>query len=103
MRFLIGKMSKDSILVHLHTIYQKPSSSGLINKMELPYVQGQTIDMLMRQLDLTIPEDSSLIVVNGKVVDPAFVLRAGDEVHFIPAISGGESSQTGDFHDGCRA
>ena len=78
-----------SIRVHLHTIYQKKTDNGLINKYELPYLQNQTMEMVIHLLDLDIPEDSSLLVVNGKIAELDYIIQDGDHIHLIPAISGG--------------
>ena len=78
-----------AIFVHLHTIYQKQTEKGLVNQIKLAYQVGQTIKELRDFLELEINEESTLFVVNGKMEDLDYLIKDGDAIHFIPAISGG--------------
>ena len=77
------------IIVHLHTILQKQASTGPVNRLIISFSPGQTIERLRTELDINLEPDALLLVVNGQSVEPDRVLNDGDEVHFIPAISGG--------------
>ena len=80
------------IIVHLHTILQKSTSKGLIRKLEVELETGATLNDLIEYLNLEVDEDDTLFVVQGQIVEREQGLSEGDEVHFIPAISGGGNS-----------
>jgi molybdopterin converting factor small subunit len=44
---------------------------------------------LLDRLGLPHLDDAVLFVINGRQADAGQVLRDGDEVHLIPALSGG--------------
>jgi len=85
------------VIIHLHTIYQQQTESGLINKIEIPFNPGLTVENIIDKLSLKITEESTLIVVNGKIVEPVYQVKSGDDVHFIPAISGGCYGYSGEM------
>ena len=47
----------------------------------------EPLEMIMRRLDLS-PE-GYVPSVNGKVVTPDYIPKKGDEITFIPVVSGG--------------
>jgi sulfur carrier protein ThiS len=69
--------------------------------MEVP--AGSTIDDLLRDLGISMDPNEILLVVNGKMAEGSHTLTEGDEVHFIPAISGGKqrsaNKHAGGLHD----
>jgi len=77
------------VKVHLHTIYQKITPQGPIRELEVDLERGSTLDNLMALLNLDIDEANTLFVIQGQIVEKEMKLSEGDEVHFIPAISGG--------------
>lgn len=77
------------VTVHLHTILQRPSPEGPQRQFTLQVKPGTTVAGLMGELGITLPAEALLLVVNGRLASPETVLQAGDEVHFMPAISGG--------------
>lgn len=84
-----GREIVPSVTVFLHTIYQLQTPEGEINKLTIPIEYGQSVDDLLKKLGVSVHADSTLLVVNGKIVDPDHPLQDGDEFHLIPAISGG--------------
>ena len=63
-------------------------------ELTLDVADGQTVDGLFRELCARFPRladyDSSLFYsVNAEYVPPDYALRDGDEVAFIPPVSGG--------------
>jgi len=50
---------------------------------------GSTLADLLDHLALPRRDDSVLLVINGRQADAEQVLRDADEVHLIPALSGG--------------
>lgn len=78
-----------SVTVHLHTIIQLQTTEGLKNKIIISVGENTTLHYLISFLDLHLSEEAMLFVVNGKVVPPTHVIQNNDEVHLIPAISGG--------------
>ncbi len=64
------------------------------SELTLDVADGQTVDGLFRELCARYPRlaayDSSLFYsVNAEYVSPDYALRDGDEVAFIPPVSGG--------------
>jgi molybdopterin converting factor small subunit len=55
--------------------------------MTLP--SGSTLTEVLLALDINFPLDNLLIVVNGRLAEPSMLLYDGDEIHLIPALSGG--------------
>lgn len=77
------------VLVHLHTTLQKVTSDGLIRQLEVELEPGATLDDLIAFLNLGVDEAHTLLVIQGQIAEGGQVLSDGDEVHFMPAISGG--------------
>jgi sulfur carrier protein ThiS len=78
-----------SVTVFLHTIYQLETPNGLVRKLVLPLKGIQNVKDILAHVGVSYHPESTLLVVNGKIVEPEYLLKAGDEVHLIPAISGG--------------
>jgi molybdopterin converting factor small subunit len=78
-----------TVVVHLHTTLQRPTPNGPLRRMDLALPAGSTLGDLLGRLSLTHLDDSVLLVINGRQADSRCVLRDGDEVHLIPALSGG--------------
>lgn len=77
------------VTVILHTIYQIQTPQGLIGKIVVPIQANQTVEELLARINRSYHPESTLLVVNGKIVTPDYILQEGDELHLIPAISGG--------------
>ena len=77
------------IVVHLHTIAQKWSEEGRIDKINLEFKDGCTISELIKQLDIPLKWEDILVVVDQKTVSGDYQPQDRDEIHIIPAISGG--------------
>ena len=86
-----------TITVHLHTVLRRGSSLGAL-VVQVP--AGCTLDELRRRLEIAYDPAELLLVVNGRAAQVSQVLADGDEVHFIPAISGGGRQVEGSSH-GC--
>jgi molybdopterin converting factor small subunit len=57
---------------------------------------GSTLADLLDHLALPRGDDSVLFVINGRQADAAQVLQDADEVHLIPALSGGAPTWGGE-------
>jgi len=77
------------VTVHLHTILQRPSPDGPQRQIDVEMLSGSTIADLMADMGVTLPGEALLLVVNGRVADPTHILHKGDQVHLMPALSGG--------------
>jgi len=77
------------ITVYLHTILQKNTPEGPRHQIEMDIPDGATIGDVYTTLDLTLGVEHLLLMVNGKLVEFDQPLVGGDDVHFIPAMSGG--------------
>ena len=78
-----------TVSVQLHTILQRDYDIGNINNIELHVQEGNTVVHLLEQLKISLTPEHLLLVVNGRLVESSYVLKNNDEVHLIPAISGG--------------
>jgi molybdopterin converting factor small subunit len=77
------------VTVHLHTILQRETAGGRQRQLELDLPPGSSVADVMAALDITLPVDALLLLVNGRYAEPETVLHAADNVHLIPALSGG--------------
>lgn len=75
--------------MHLHTILQRETPQGLINRIDVCLPVGSTLGDLLKNLEITQNPDSLLLAVNGRVADIDQILNPGDQVNLMPAISGG--------------
>ncbi len=50
---------------------------------------GSTLNMLLHRLEGGVDVENTLLVINGRNADLNHQLLDGDQVHLIPAISGG--------------
>jgi molybdopterin converting factor small subunit len=79
------------VTVRLHTILQRQLADGPVTRLELSLPVNSDIKDLLLVADVKLPLDSLLILVNRKLVEPEYVLKDGDIVNLMPAISGGIS------------
>ena len=75
--------------LHLHTLLQRPSPNGLIRRLQVELPPGATLQDLLTRQEIVLDDENFLTVVNSRNVNPDQVLKDGDEVDLIPAISGG--------------
>ena len=75
--------------VHLHTLLQRPSPTGLIRELEVELPAGATLEELLTREGIVVDDENYLLVVNNRNVERDQVLNDGDDVDLIPAISGG--------------
>ena len=78
-----------TVSVHLHTTLQRRTSEGLLRRLDVTLPPGSTLADLLDRLALPRRDESVLLVINGRQADAGQVLRDADEVHLIPALSGG--------------
>lgn len=77
------------ITAHLHTILQKQTDRGLIDRMQVELPAGASVADLLAQLEIELNPEALLVAVNGRMASPARILENGDQVNLMPAISGG--------------
>jgi sulfur carrier protein ThiS len=77
------------VKLQLHTLLQRPSPNGLIRRLDVELPPGATLQDLLTHQGIVIDDENFLTVVNNRNVEPDQVLKDGDEVDLIPAISGG--------------
>ena len=75
--------------LHLHTLLQRPSPNGLIRQLEVELPPGATLQELLTRQGIVLDDENFLTVVNSRNVNPDQVLKDGDDIDLIPAISGG--------------
>jgi sulfur carrier protein ThiS len=78
-----------TVSVHLHTTLQRRTPEGALRRLDVTLPPGSTLADLLDRLALPRRDDSVLLVINGRQADAEQVLRDADEVHLIPALSGG--------------
>jgi sulfur carrier protein ThiS len=78
-----------TVTVHLHTTLQRPTPNGPLRRLDVRLAPGSTLADLLDRLALPRRDDSVLLVINGRQADAEQVLHDSDEVHLIPALSGG--------------
>lgn len=81
------------INVRLHTILQRQTNQGLIDKVEVSLPIGSTMQDLLDYLRVELSPDALLLVINGIVADEETRLKDNDIINLMPAISGGESER----------
>lgn len=75
--------------VTLHTVLQmRPGGERRVH-LDVPLEDGATVQTLYQQLELNYPIEELLLVVNRSIVTTERILEDGDQVDFIPAMSGG--------------
>lgn len=77
------------VTVHLHTILQRRTPAGMLDRLEVELPGGSRVQDLVRQIHIELDLDYLLLAVNGRVVVPEHILQDGDQVNVMPAISGG--------------
>ena len=78
-----------TVTVHLHTTLQRRTPKGSLRRLDVTLPAGSTLADLLDRLALPRRDDSVLLVINGRQADAEQVLHDADEVHLIPALSGG--------------
>ncbi len=77
------------IEVQLHTVLQRQTPQGIQRQVWLELPPGSRLADVLRALEIKLTTDNLLLVVNGRVVDEAYLLTDGDQISLIPAMSGG--------------
>lgn len=77
------------VSVYLHTILQRQTPDGIIRQLEVTIPPGSDLLDLLRQLQIEFDPEQIMLVVNGIMVDEHAILKDGDRVNLMPAISGG--------------
>lgn len=80
------------VRVRLFASYREAAGTG---KLDLQLPAGASVNDLMLQLEERVPtifRARGLVAVNQEYVGPDFLLRDGDEVAFLPPVSGGATS-----------
>ena len=79
------------VTVHLHTILQRKTPEGMLRRLEVDLPSAGTLGDLLRHLEIAPAGDAILLVVNGTQAETTHPLADGDEIHLIPALSGGQA------------
>jgi len=77
------------VTVHLHTTLQRRTPTGALRRLQVTLPAGGTLGDLLARLEVDPQPEAVLLVVNGRQADAGQALAEGDEVHLIPALSGG--------------
>ena len=75
--------------LHLHTTVQKEGPHGLQRRMALELPGGSRLADVLERLEIEPDPEHLLLVINGRWAELDQLLSEGDQVHIIPAISGG--------------
>jgi molybdopterin converting factor small subunit len=77
------------ISVFLHTTLQRQTQKGLLSQLVIDLPSGSTLAGLAYEIGIALDVENTLLVVNGRNAELDQQLSDGDQVHLIPAISGG--------------
>ena len=66
-----------------------------MRRLEVNLPDGSRLVDLLGTLEITMPLDLLLLAVNGRVAEVEQVLKEGDQVNIMPAISGGSDRKFG--------
>jgi len=80
------------ITVHLHTTLQRRTPEGLQRRLQITLPPGSRLADALERIAVPRDDESILLIINGRVAAPGQPLADGDEVHLIPALSGGCAS-----------
>jgi len=80
------------VTVHLHTTLQRRTPDGVVRRLEVTLPPASRLADVLERLAIPLDDESILLIINGRVAAPAQPLADGDEVHLIPALSGGCAS-----------
>lgn len=61
----------------------------MIRRLDMTLPPVSALADLLSALAIEANQEATLLVVNGRTADPMQTLQDGDEVHLIPAMSGG--------------
>lgn len=75
--------------MRLHTTLQRRTPGGMVRHLEVQLPERSVLADLLAALEIRQDLKGVLLVVNGRTAEPSKVLEEGDDVHLIPAISGG--------------
>ena len=76
------------VRVHLHTRLRRRTARGVVRELTVDLDPGARVADLLASLDLA-DQRGLMLVVNGRTGKLSQELEDGDEVHLIPALSGG--------------
>jgi sulfur carrier protein ThiS len=77
------------VLVYLHTILQRQTPQGIVRQLEVTLSPGSSLLDLLGELNIELDPEQIMLVVNGIMADEHTLLKDGDRVNLMPAISGG--------------
>jgi sulfur carrier protein ThiS len=77
------------VSVQLHSTLQRQTPQGLLRQVQVDLPDGSSLGDLILRLDIKVDPEEILLVVNGRTAETTQALSDHDEVHLIPAISGG--------------
>ena len=77
------------VQVHLHTTLRRRGPGGPVRHLAVELPACATLADLLEVLEIRPEAGAVLLVVEGGTAEPSRMLQEGDEVHLIPALSGG--------------
>jgi sulfur carrier protein ThiS len=78
-----------NVTIHLHTILQKQTETGMVSRLEVSFPEGILLADVIKSMDVALPLEALLLAVNGRIAQPDQRLADGDVINLMPAISGG--------------
>lgn len=79
-----------NVEVVLHTTLRRQFPRATDGRLTFDLPPGSSVEDLLRRMRIKLELQHTLLVLNGRNVDAQHVLLEGDQVHLIPAISGGD-------------
>ena len=75
--------------VFLHTTLQRKITVGSSGHLAVELPGDSSVASLLNQMGIDVDIENTLLVVNSRIAELGQQLSDGDQVHLIPAISGG--------------
>ncbi len=88
--------------LYLHTTLQRETPTGMQRRMELTIPAASRVADLLKAAGVQEVGEAVLLVVNGRTATSKHSLSDGDEVHLIPAISGGSEDASAEPKEAIR-
>jgi len=76
------------VTVHFHTVLQQYDARR-VAPLDVSLQDGATLSGLLDRIGIVYPLDALILVVNGRTAMVDQILKDRDQIHLIPAISGG--------------
>ena len=75
--------------VSLYATLRRRTPAGYQSKLSVELFNGASVADLLKTLEITLPIEQVMVVINLRRVDGSYSLSDGDNIKIFPPISGG--------------